>query len=665
VNPAPDATIQNAPNVLCSNASQVTLSSLFPGGTWSGNGIVDAQLGTLNPAQMNPGNNQIVYSVTSSNGCNDSKNVTISQVLAPDATIVSGNQQLCSNAGNVDFFAASVGGVWTGTGIVNAGQGTFSPSLVGSGTVDVIYSASQNGCFDSDTVQITVLTAPVVSVSPAGFQEFCEGSNFTLTASGATTYTWVKDNVLLPGQTSSGLTVQSSGTYTVFGSDGICGSTSANVPVQVNPAPSVSLISAPSVCEGGVTTFTNNAVVPQNTGSVIASYAWDFGDGNGAPGNAAEHVYAAAGTYTSKLVVTTNKGCSDSLTKVVHVNPLPSIQNVSAPNVCFPNMSNFNASATVAAINNASIQDYSWNFGNGQSGIGATASNQYNQPGPYTYTVTATTNHGCSTSQSAVTMVYKKPVADFSSTDVCTDVPAQFADLSDAFGDTLVSWSWNFGDGIGVSNMQNPVYQYNTPAGTFSVTLNVSTQSGCTDSQQRFVNVRQSPNAQWTAQMAGITTANLSPVNPNPNVTFVWHFPHDNTYYYQTNLTKQFPATGGDFQVCLSAQQNGCNITECGNVYISPLSDEDIQQDFVRVYPNPFMEQLTLEWESRTEQDVLLQWFDLSGRLISKSVYAARVGAMSLQIDAAAMGLSTGTYLLEISQGEQQMVRRIVKTANQ
>lgn len=40
----------------------------------------------------------------------------------------------------------------------------------------------------------------------------------------------------------------------------------------------------------------------------IASYAWDFGDGNTGTGVAPSHTYAAAGTYTVSLVVTDNLG---------------------------------------------------------------------------------------------------------------------------------------------------------------------------------------------------------------------------------------------------------------------------------------------------------------------------------------------------------------------
>ena len=55
----------------------------------------------------------------------------------------------------------------------------------------------------------------------------------------------------------------------------------------------------------------------------IASYAWDFGDGQSGTAATPSHSYAAAGTYQVKLTVTDNSGGTSSVTNPVTVAPAP------------------------------------------------------------------------------------------------------------------------------------------------------------------------------------------------------------------------------------------------------------------------------------------------------------------------------------------------------
>ena len=73
------------------------------------------------------------------------------------------------------------------------------------------------------------------------------------------------------------------------------------------------------------------------------------------------------------------------------------------------------------------------------------------------------------------------PTAMFTFTSSCVKSPTQFTDQSIAPNSQITSWFWDFGDGVGTSTIQNPVYTYTSP-GTYNVKLRVTNLSNCVDS---------------------------------------------------------------------------------------------------------------------------------------------------------------------------------------
>ncbi|WP_051108842.1 PKD domain-containing protein [Actinomadura flavalba] len=64
---------------------------------------------------------------------------------------------------------------------------------------------------------------------------------------------------------------------------------------------------------------TFNGSASEDPDGTIASYAWDFGDGENGTGATASHTYDEAGTYTVKLTVTDNQGGTGTRTQQVTV----------------------------------------------------------------------------------------------------------------------------------------------------------------------------------------------------------------------------------------------------------------------------------------------------------------------------------------------------------
>lgn len=89
----------------------------------------------------------------------------------PDATITPVGP-FCKFNNAVILTAATGGGSWSGNGIINTFTGEFAPYEAGAGTHWIRYDITDgNGCSALDSIEITVMDAPAVTITPV--DPFC------------------------------------------------------------------------------------------------------------------------------------------------------------------------------------------------------------------------------------------------------------------------------------------------------------------------------------------------------------------------------------------------------------------------------------------------------------------------------------------------------------
>ena len=286
VNANPNASISANGNTTFCQGGSVNLSA--SGGssyTWSsgqtGTGINVNSTGTYSAV------------ATGSNGCTaTSNNINVTVAANPNANVTaSGNTSFCQG-GSVNLTATGGSSyVWsngqTGTGINVNSTGTYSAVATGS-----------NGCTaTSNNINVTVAANPNANVTASGNTSFCQGGSVNLTATGGSSYVWSN------GQTGTGITANSTGTYSVVatGSNG-CTATSNNINVTVAATPATSVtVNGSTVLNAGQTT---NLVA-----SGGGSYLWQPG------GQTTSSITVnSAGSYT--VTVTNGSGCTSTSTAV-------------------------------------------------------------------------------------------------------------------------------------------------------------------------------------------------------------------------------------------------------------------------------------------------------------------------------------------------------------
>jgi PKD repeat protein len=159
---------------------------------------------------------------------------------------------------------------------------------------------------------------------------------------------------------------------------------------------------------------------------IIASVGWAFGDGSTGTGTTVNHTYAAAGTYSVTVTVTDDDGATASTTRAVTVTaPVPN----AAPTAAFTSTVKdltVTVDGSASADPDGTVAGHAWNFGDGSTGTGATASHTYAAAGTYQVTLTVTDNKGATGRVTQPVTVTAAPL-----------VGAAFA--RDAFGRTVAA----------------------------------------------------------------------------------------------------------------------------------------------------------------------------------------------------------------------------------
>ena len=307
----------------------------------------------------------------SSAGCNSAVRTAVVATVNPIPTITGTTPATRCGPGTVTLSATASSGAtinWyaaaTGGTSLSTGASFTSPSLTAT-TTYYVEATSSAGCKSTRTAVVATVNIVIPTISLSGNDTICPGQTVNLTATSAgTAYVWSPG-----GETTSSITVGSTGTYSVSVTSA-CGGSSAPITITSIPTvvPIINISGNDTICTGGSTVL--NATP---TGS---SYTYQWSTGSLAP----------------SITVTSGGPYTVSVTSVCGTNSSPvTITEITPPIAGFSQI----ASGLSVSFNNSTSganDRWLWNFGDGGSSTLQNPTHVYASAG--TYTVTLTSGNG-------------------------------------------------------------------------------------------------------------------------------------------------------------------------------------------------------------------------------------------------------------------------------
>ncbi|MCB0166104.1 MAG: PKD domain-containing protein [Anaerolineae bacterium] len=351
--------------------------------------------------------------------------------------------------------------------------------------------------------------------------------------------------------------------------------------------------SPPIAVAGGPYTGSENVAITLNgsgssdpDGDPI-TYRWTFGDGSpAANGAVVNHTYVDNGAYVATLTVTDNRGgVATSQANVTITNAAPTA-NISGPtNGDEGEDITFDGRGSSDPGPNDTLS-YNWDFGDGGTASGPTASHQYRDNGRFDVTLTVTDKDGASDSTSiSITINNVAPTANAGGPYGGDDeAPAGVTIVFDGSGssdpgvDDTLTYQWTFGDGSPPDT--GPVVSHTyLDSGSYTVRLTVSDDDGDTNTDTILVVINNLPPTadaggpyDTTVDTPVELTGSGSDIPADLPLTYEWDLDNNGTFETAGQTVDFTESTTGTYTIVLRvSDDDGGSTTASTTVQVNSL----------------------------------------------------------------------------------------------
>lgn len=334
---------------------------------------------------------------------------------------------------------------------------------------------------------------------------------------------------------------------------------------------------SPPLC--GSLNFTMNN---EGDTSLITSSFWDFGDGTIDTGKRVQKTYTQHGIYTvSNIITSPIKPDPDTVQQIIRTLPYPSLGLVINDTAQCLATNFFIFDDTSIFHNGSTKKKLQWNFSNTANAVldSVKVHRGFTDTGIYTVKLTATSSDNCAESKTQKLYVYPGVTVNvqYADTLLCLkNNKFAITNTSNVNGGSIAKTKWTFSDGDS-SLLANPPAKHFDTAGTYTVTVTMTSDKGCVSSHSRklYLLPNPSPNFTTTDICAGDTAhfINTTADTAGNVERWLWQPANGDTASTQ-NFDYTFTDTGYKTVSLAVYTKLGC-------------ADTTIKQNVIRVKPTP------------------------------------------------------------------------------
>jgi gliding motility-associated-like protein len=475
VNQTPNAPIISTlgNTTFCSGKSVILTSNSITSQWLLNSNIINGSIGINDTAQLSG----IYTAVNIQNGCSSipSNAITVTVNPTPSIPIISASDttKFCVGGKVILTSSASAENQWFLNGTLINGAKYSRDTVIASGSYTV--ASTLNGCTSlvSAPVIVTVNPLPVVTITPSGNTNICEGDSVKLTTSNASIYNWYYNTILIPNATLQNYYAKANGDYVVNVSDTNGCSNSAKITIVVNKLP-VGSIQIPNnnfICDG-------SSIILKT----VAGYFYQWYNGTMPIIGAIDSSYTAnvGGSYSVKY--STQNGCKSTSTNTVILNLIkkpkadfsfdPRCINIP---VVFKNLSD--------TLNSGKV-NWLWNLGLGSTSNITTPNKTYNLSGTYNISLNVNSLSCPNLMDSTKKQLIIEPLivgVNYPTVNAKKSTPINLAARN-----VGVNYNWIPGIGLNNAQIRNPIATLNNEQ---LYKINITLASGCSVIDTQLVRV--------------------------------------------------------------------------------------------------------------------------------------------------------------------------------